>query len=981
MQNVKIGKYLSDEGDDISDVEKVLRSFGIALREDNDTFRDMSDVLKDTMTIWNQLGKEGKTVEQGMIAVAFAGVRQANVFTDLLNNQDKYNEALKVEADALGTTQERYKIYTDNFEAAANRFTATWEEMWSKTASDDLLITITNIGTAILQVISDIGGLVPVIQTIVALIIAIKAQSIIGGISTATAFIMGLEQSLLSLIVPMNMVVAGEGAITVGAAGMTASLAMATAGISLLAGVLVVMAAKIAKAQGSMQSLYDTFEENKTKITDEEDSIDTLISRYEILAKKKDKTNEDIVELLDIQTALNDKYDASSNGITAYTAAIEGNTKAIEENIRLAKEQSLLKANIFVEQNKAAYEKAKSYLSGENEVKFGNRTIYTGTPEESLRFLDKQIEATGDFTGEIRRMRDELAKEIDASKSIISETQHYINVIEVAKNANDDLADSSENVADAIKTTKETIEDSTKAITDLADMSSNIQSLVKDYDDLNGATMAQVEQLREMFPDDYMNALTFEGDKIKINTDALKELEISRANEAIMAEMASYQIIRSDIERVESAITAAESIIRANNRVIENYQNMSESAIESAQNAILAANAQLTALSADLSESKDALKASKDRLKVANAYANQIRNTGYATKAASGATNELSDSQEAYNDLLSMTVKMLKQNAEDQKDALDDELGGYKKIIDAQKKLLKLKKEQDDYNKDLADANKELSDIDNELLQIQFDNSEEAKKRRLELESEKADAIEDIDELQADRSYDIQVDALDAEYDRYKEYIDAKLSELDNYLKNSGELNQEAINLLSSRTDAFYQSLLDWNRKFGTGVDTDVIAKWQQAISTVQQYSSAVGSAGTGVEITTTVKSSRQLFNEEEEESWNAWLKYKEAHGYHTGGIVEGIPTSKSGEVYAKLMEGEVVSSDSQMKSFINQTLPSLVANVGGSTGIGDISMIFNVAGSVDKSVAQDIKNMVAKTLKDTLNSRGFVPNARLHSI
>ena len=76
MENVKIGKFLDDEGDQISDVEKVLNSLDIELRDNNLQFRNMGEVLDDTMVVWKQLGTEGRTVEQQMIAVAFAGKNQ-----------------------------------------------------------------------------------------------------------------------------------------------------------------------------------------------------------------------------------------------------------------------------------------------------------------------------------------------------------------------------------------------------------------------------------------------------------------------------------------------------------------------------------------------------------------------------------------------------------------------------------------------------------------------------------------------------------------------------------------------------------------------------------------------------------------------------------------------------------------------------------------------------------------------------------------
>jgi TP901 family phage tail tape measure protein len=205
MQNVKLGKYLSDEGEDISDVEKVLTSLGIKLRDDKNTWRDFSDVLAEVRIKWKELGDEGKTVEQSMLVNAFAGQRQANVLTDLLNNQDKYNQALGVEAEALGTTEARYAIYSDNIEAASKRLTATWEKMWSTFISDDFIKYIINAGAGTLEFFNKLGGLNTALEITIALLIAFNRELIITGTSQIATFIgsliakyFGLSQSIAS---------------------------------------------------------------------------------------------------------------------------------------------------------------------------------------------------------------------------------------------------------------------------------------------------------------------------------------------------------------------------------------------------------------------------------------------------------------------------------------------------------------------------------------------------------------------------------------------------------------------------------------------------------------------------------------------------------------------------------------------------------------------------------------------------------------
>jgi hypothetical protein len=456
---------------------------------------------------------------------------------------------------------------------------------------------------------------------------------------------------------------------------------------------------------------------------------------------------------------------------------------------------------------------------------------------------------------------------------------------------------------------------------------------------------------------------------------------------------------------------------------------MSESDRERAQNTINAAKSEIAAINEAAKARGVSLTNAENNLALAQAYLAQIKNTSYnyadlskaADKAASS-TNNLSNAQseankalEAYNDLLEMTIKMLKQEKQDEIDALEEQLDNYKKIIDAKKESLDLEKEAIDYQKKLADKNKVLSDIDNELLQIQFDNSEEGKKRRLELEAERAEAVEEINELQADRSYEIQKDALDREYESYKESMENRIAALQDYLEQEGTIRNEAIALLQARTDEFYRSLIEWNRIYGSGIDSDIIDKWAIASNTMADFGNAsLSAAGTAagafgavseVADDVTAKIASLLAKLREMESlkqgysstlsdyyYQLWQKSLHPEQYHDGGMVGvethhngnaagGVPKIKESEVFAKLLKGEVVATESQMKNFINNTLPALSTNISGGTNIGNIQLSFNIAGDLDRSVVPDIKNIITETLMDITKSRGVLRNANSFSL
>jgi TP901 family phage tail tape measure protein len=69
MQNVKLGKFLDDEGEQISNVESILNSVGIKLRSDNQTWRNFGDVLDEVGGKWSTYS----SVQKSAIANAFAG--------------------------------------------------------------------------------------------------------------------------------------------------------------------------------------------------------------------------------------------------------------------------------------------------------------------------------------------------------------------------------------------------------------------------------------------------------------------------------------------------------------------------------------------------------------------------------------------------------------------------------------------------------------------------------------------------------------------------------------------------------------------------------------------------------------------------------------------------------------------------------------------------------------------------------------------
>ena len=204
----------------------------------------------------------------------------------------------------------------------------------------------------------------------------------------------------------------------------------------------------------------------------------------------------------------------------------------------------------------------------------------------------------------------------------------------------------------------------------------------------------------------------------------------------------------------------------------------------------------------------------------------------------------LNDARDAIEDLIDDTMSMLKQQYEDEKDALDKQLEAFEDKINAQKDYLELLKEEKDHQDELAEKNRAVADIQAQLEELRYDTSASGQAKRLELLDQLNDAEKELSDYQADYDYDTKQDMLDKEYDSFKAQIDAQKEYIEEVLENERNLYLQAIQLIEGRSNEFYNDLIEWNRIYGTHVDSDIIQKWNLAYQALDEY----GYLGVGVQ-------------------------------------------------------------------------------------------------------------------------------------
>lgn len=150
-RNVKIGNYLSDDGDDLSDYESVLKSIDIKLRDSQGEFRSFEDILDDVAKKWNTLS----SVQQAAALKVMSGTRQQNRMTALLEGYNKTLELTEVAANSAGTAVEKFnKSYKESLEAKTNTLQASFESMIMNSDMSEVYGGILDATTALVNLIN-----------------------------------------------------------------------------------------------------------------------------------------------------------------------------------------------------------------------------------------------------------------------------------------------------------------------------------------------------------------------------------------------------------------------------------------------------------------------------------------------------------------------------------------------------------------------------------------------------------------------------------------------------------------------------------------------------------------------------------------------------------------------------------------------------------------------------------------------------------
>lgn len=187
--------------------------------------------------------------------------------------------------------------------------------------------------------------------------------------------------------------------------------------------------------------------------------------------------------------------------------------------------------------------------------------------------------------------------------------------------------------------------------------------------------------------------------------------------------------------------------------------------------------------------------------------------------------------------------------AKEEKDAIKDliedgikaQLDALKDLIDKYTDLMDTNKDLYDYEKNIEEKQKTISSLEKQKLAYAGDTSEEGASKRQQIENDLADARQDLEETQYERSIADQKKLLDDLYDEYEEVLNLRLDNID-------MLVQDVITNINGEASGIRETLETVSSNVGYQLSDSMNTIWNSADQVITTYGDKFTSAITGVQ-------------------------------------------------------------------------------------------------------------------------------------
>lgn len=151
MGNIKLSrlKDYQNNGEDLSNVETVLRGEGIVLRDSANEFRNFGEVLDEVAGRWTSFSE----VSQRAIASAFAGTNHMEQFMVLMEGYGKATEYTEKSLNSSGEAMQKFEDYQKSVTAHTELFNKSIQDLANTAIDSGLVNFFIDCGTGLVKLL------------------------------------------------------------------------------------------------------------------------------------------------------------------------------------------------------------------------------------------------------------------------------------------------------------------------------------------------------------------------------------------------------------------------------------------------------------------------------------------------------------------------------------------------------------------------------------------------------------------------------------------------------------------------------------------------------------------------------------------------------------------------------------------------------------------------------------------------------------
>lgn len=385
----------------------------------------------------------------------------------------------------------------------------------------------------------------------------------------------------------------------------------------------------------------------------------------------------------------------------------------------------------------------------------------------------------------------------EAQKNLHKEAQYYRGM--GYSDLSDEVADLSDQwweYEDAVKDVKQKVIDYLSDIVDAAsdsvdtiqDVLDTFKKAAEEYSTNGGFISVDTFQEISKLGVEYMGYLKDENGLLTINEEAINRVIKAKTDQMALESASAY------VERLRMALQENDVVS------LNNLLNATADLTEVQWGSVYAQLAML-----DLTEEGYA-----QAVKNVDAYRSVLANV----KAGVGI--DFDDTKDSVDALFKYVEDMIRDEIDQQVDALEELKDKYSEIIDKKKESLQLSKDEADYQDEVADKVKEMAKLQEKINALSLDDSRESIAKRKDLEEQLADLQKELGETQANEAYDRQTDNLDKLQEAYEKEKDAEIKKLQDSISSEEKLYQMARKRIQDGWESLYSDLMKWNTEYGS---------------------------------------------------------------------------------------------------------------------------------------------------------------------